>query len=365
MTDQNSIAAGRLPPNLPEWISTSAQGLWSQIGIAKPDPSFSYILAQVLNSYTDGEVNCRIEPLSEYREVRDGDIEGLKIENPSAKVFIAAGASFKRTRVSGSKPGCVYIGTDALLIDTNIALLAETNTVCFGFNCRTEGLLIHMYGKAGFVILGSGTTVQQGSNFLVQEGSYILTGSDCMVSTAVYIRTSDSHTIIDKATRKRINPPRPVILHPRVWLSRAVLVNKGTEIGEETVVGQGAVTSGQLLPSRIYAGSPAVAVKEGVTWDRRAISELDEGHDFSSGHFTPSFSKNLARARSLPQGDLEKISFEIASPTSASTAASYHLYPEVSALLQYVATCKSDRARFSVPHAENHFLKSKLVHSET
>jgi len=277
-----------------ETIKTSFPMLMDQILAQKTDHRLRYIYAQLLSIFAENNsVPARLEPLTSYTEVKNGEVEGLIISNPEARVFVAAGCKFLRTSISGQKPAFVFFGSDCDIKDTNIACHGLDNIFVAGFSSRLEGLFVHTYGQSAYTVLGPGTTTQSGCNFCVQENSNIIIGSDAMLSTNVFMRTSDSHGIYDAESGKRINPPRSVVLHPHVWVSRSVTLNKGTEVGSDTIIGQGSVAQGKLLANCIYAGAPAEKVRTGITWDRRLASELAANHNFATHHFLPSFSKNL------------------------------------------------------------------------
>jgi acetyltransferase-like isoleucine patch superfamily enzyme len=256
-----------------------------------------YAVCQELSKYTLGSDPIPLEQFSNYKLCCDGEIDGLRILNPNARVFVAHGASFTNAVISGKGDAFIFIGRDAVIHSTDIACHAKKNVFVAGFNCRLEGLFTHIYASIGIAILSPGVTTQAGCNFCVQENSYILLGSDCMLSTNVFLRTSDSHGVYDRDTLQRINGGRPVILHPHVWISRAATLNKGTEIGPDAMVGQGAVANGSLRGSAIYAGAPAVAVRDNVTWDRRQAEALDQNHEYVTSHFLPTFATNVARVR--------------------------------------------------------------------
>jgi acetyltransferase-like isoleucine patch superfamily enzyme len=245
-----------------------------------------------LSLYVEGYSGVYLEPFSDLKEVRKSEVPGLTIANPNASVFVAPGATFEKVQITGVGRAFVYLGTDSVLKNCDIACHAKHSIFAAGFNCRLEGLFTHIYATVGMVVLGPGTTSQAGCNFCVQENSYILVGHDGMLSTNVFMRTSDSHGIYDGETRRRINDARPIILHPHVWVSRAATLNKGTEIGRGSVLGQGAVANGRLSPGCIYSGAPASLARSNIVWDRRSDQSLANDHNAAGSHFMPSFKAN-------------------------------------------------------------------------
>lgn len=235
------------------------------------------------------------DAIADYREV-EHSTPGLIVSNAKARIFLAEGVVLKNLKISSVGEVWVFIGKDAHLTNCEIACHAEATVFYAGFDCRLDGLFVHAYGKVGAVALAPGVTSQGGCNFCIQENSYLLIGDDSMLSTNVFVRTSDSHGIYEAGSGLRINLPAPVVLQRRVWVSRACSLNKGTVVGDGAVLGQGSIANGWLRGGCIHAGAPATMVKENIVWDRRTAGSLAEGHSFDASHFSRSYEGNkLAR----------------------------------------------------------------------
>ncbi|MBP3710281.1 MAG: acyltransferase [Treponema sp.] len=107
--------------------------------------------------------------------------------------------------------------------------------------------------------------------FICQEGTEINIGSGCQIANNVTIRTSDSHSILD-ADGKRINNAESIRIGNNVWIGQNVIVLKGTQIADNSVIGCMSVcTKKEYQPNSIYVGSPARLVKTGIHWDARQL----------------------------------------------------------------------------------------------
>ena len=62
-----------------------------------------------------------------------------------------------------------------------------------------------------------------------------------MFAANVYISDSDWHGIYNRIRPFRCT--KPVVLENNVWLGERVIVNKGVTIGENSVIGAGAVVT--------------------------------------------------------------------------------------------------------------------------
>ncbi len=55
---------------------------------------------------------------------------------------------------------------------------------------------------------------------------------------------------------------KPIIIGENVWIGAKAIVGPGVTVGEESVLGAGAVAFRDLPPNGVYAGNPAVRVKD-------------------------------------------------------------------------------------------------------
>src|SRR5690606_7167657 len=101
-------------------------------------------------------------------------------------------------------------------------------------------------------------------------GCDVLIGSHCMLSREIEIRTSDSHSVLDRRNLKRLNMPASVTIGDHVWLGLRCIISKGATIPDDTIVGAGAFVNKPFdEPGIVLAGTPAQIVKRNITWQRR------------------------------------------------------------------------------------------------
>jgi acetyltransferase-like isoleucine patch superfamily enzyme len=87
----------------------------------------------------------------------------------------------------------------------------------------------------------------------------ITIGDSCMIANNVYITDNDWHDIYNRASTGK---PKPVHIENNVWLGDSVIVCKGVTIGENSVIGAGAVVTKDIPVNVVAAGNPAKVVKE-------------------------------------------------------------------------------------------------------
>ena len=103
------------------------------------------------------------------------------------------------------------------------------------------------------------------------EGKNITIGEDCLFSSNIVIRTGDSHSVVDNYGN-RINFAKDVKIGNHVWVGHKVLINKGVEISDNSIIGTGAVVTKAFTQSNVcIAGNPAKIVKDNISWVNERI----------------------------------------------------------------------------------------------
>lgn len=148
-----------------------------------------------------------------------------------------------------------------------IEVVGNNNSIMIGDNC-------HFRGK--IVVKGNGQTIRFGNNsttvdvyILCQENCDVTIGEWCMLSREIEIRTTDAHSVVDRATGRRINAAKSVVIGDHVWIGVGAIVNKGAVVPSDSIVGAMAFVNRRFEEQGIViAGAPAGIVKRGITWNR-------------------------------------------------------------------------------------------------
>ena len=108
---------------------------------------------------------------------------------------------------------------------------------------------------------------------VTENGSRVTIGEDCTFANDIDIRSGDSHSVIDAEAGERLNIPADVHIGRHVWIAPHVVVLKGVELGENTIVASGAVVTKSFEPGVIIGGNPAKVIKTGVSWQRERLTK--------------------------------------------------------------------------------------------
>jgi len=182
--------------------------------------------------------------------------------------------------ISREKVRVTFKGSNNTL---EVADTANLGTVHFEFDCDNGTARIggHTTGSfSGYLRIGQDATITLGNNVTTTrtvtvtavEGQSVTIGNDAMFAIGCQIRSDDAHPIFDVRTGKRINPSESVVLGDHVWLGFNAMVLAGSNIGEGSVIGAGAIVKGSIPNNCVAVGSPARVVRRDVAWERPHLS---------------------------------------------------------------------------------------------
>src|SRR4051794_19058537 len=134
------------------------------------------------------------------------------------------------------------------LLNDLLGELGEGAEIEAGFRCD--------YGA--HIAIGARTFVNFDCVFL--DVAPIRLGEACQLGPRVQLLTA-THPVDPVRRREGWECGRPITLADNVWLGGGGIVNPGVAIGENTVVGAGAVVAKDLPPDVVAAGVPARVIR--------------------------------------------------------------------------------------------------------
>jgi maltose O-acetyltransferase len=121
------------------------------------------------------------------------------------------------------------------------------------------------YCEYGAVSIGDGTFINVDAVML--DVAAIEIGAACQIATRVQLLTA-THPIDPEPRRLGWEYAEPITIADNVWLGGGVIVCPGVTIGQDTVVGAGAVVAKDLPAGVVAAGVPARVLREIGDQDR-------------------------------------------------------------------------------------------------
>jgi maltose O-acetyltransferase len=104
------------------------------------------------------------------------------------------------------------------------------------------------------ISIGAGTFVNYGC--VILDVVPVRIGAHCQVATNVQLLAA-THPVEPRPRREGWEYGEPIAIGDNVWLGGGVIVCPGVTIGDDTVVGAGAVVTRDVPPRVVAAGNPA------------------------------------------------------------------------------------------------------------
>lgn len=154
---------------------------------------------------------------------------------------------------------------------TKLYIYGSNNTITIEDGVVFKDGKIWIEDNNNTISIGPKTTIEEAEIAVAENGRKIEIGEDCMFSSGIRITTTDSHSLINTTTKKRINPAADVCIGNHVWLGNGVNINKGVSIGNNAVVGAKSLVTHDVESHSLVAGTPARTIYQEIDWDRRRL----------------------------------------------------------------------------------------------
>ena len=136
-------------------------------------------------------------------------------------------------------------------------------------NCKILSGKIHIIGDDLHFLIGNNTTIREFDSVLVGKKKSISIGNDCMLGSNIKIWNGELHPIYSLTSKKRLNNAKSIEIGDHVWIGSDVVILKGSNISEGSVVGVRSLVKGKVEKNVVVAGSPAQKIRDNIKWKRR------------------------------------------------------------------------------------------------
>lgn len=165
----------------------------------------------------------------------------------------------------------VKLGENSKLSNLEIVMLGNNNKIIIGNNTAIRGGKLWVEGNNCTLEIGNDVLIVEFKCSVAEDNQRVIIKDRCLFSYNIDIKTSDSHSILDTATGKRINEAKSIEIGEHVWIGSDVIILKGVTIGKDAIVGTGSLVTKDVPPNTVVGGNPAKVLKERVTWDMERI----------------------------------------------------------------------------------------------
>ncbi|MGC5627910.1 sugar O-acetyltransferase [Georgenia sp. Z1344] len=115
-----------------------------------------------------------------------------------------------------------------------------------------------------YVDYGSNVSIGAGSfvnyNLMVLDVAAVTIGQDCLIGPNVQLLTP-THPVEAEPRRAKLEAAAPITIEDNVWLGGGVIVCPGVTIGNDSVIGAGAVVTKDVPAGVVAVGNPARVIR--------------------------------------------------------------------------------------------------------
>ena len=172
-------------------------------------------------------------------------------------------------KVHHAKRGKVIVGSNVKLLGCHFHFEKGINKIVIGENCYLVSTqFIERFGGENTIVVGKDTTTGGTCQFEASEGTTLHIGEDCMFSHNIKVWTTPYHSILNEEG-KRINPAAAIKIGNHCWIGHSSFILKGSIVPDGSIVGATSLYTGKYTDTNsVYAGSPAIKIKENIYWSR-------------------------------------------------------------------------------------------------
>ena len=191
-----------------------------------------------------------------YNEYGVSVMTNLELKN-AGLVYDPADEEIMNLQKIGLKKMDEFNATTSDQIELRLKIMREMLGSC-GENCYME---VPFHGNWGGKNLFFGNNVYANFNLTVVDDVEIYVGNNVMFAPNVTLTTAN-HPIEPELRRKGYQYAKKIFIKDNVWLGANVVVLPGVTIGENSVIGAGAIVSRSIPANVVAMGIPARVVRE-------------------------------------------------------------------------------------------------------
>jgi maltose O-acetyltransferase len=121
---------------------------------------------------------------------------------------------------------------------------------------------IHLEARTKESVIEFGNNIFINNNFVVISEKKVKIGNNALIGTNVEITDSDFHNIIPAERFGGSHFTAEVEIKDNVWIGSNVKILKGVTIGENSVIANGSIVTGDIPANVVAGGIPAKVIKQ-------------------------------------------------------------------------------------------------------
>lgn len=140
--------------------------------------------------------------------------------------------------------------------------IGENYSFGYRYGGGYHGSLCEVQPRTKESVINIGKNIATNNGVMICSAGRIDIGDDCLIGQDVLIIDHDAHGIKPHERRSSIGNVRFIDIGNNVWIGSKVIILPGVKIGNNCIVGAGAVVTSQFPDNAVIAGNPARVIKK-------------------------------------------------------------------------------------------------------
>lgn len=140
-------------------------------------------------------------------------------------------------------------------------LIGENYSFGYRYGGGYHGTLCEIQPRTKESVITIGKNIATNNGVFICSAGRINIGDNCLIGQDVIVIDHDAHGIDPRERRTSIGNIKSITIGNNVWIGSRAVILPGTKIGNNCIIGAGAIVKGCFLDNTIIAGNPAKVIK--------------------------------------------------------------------------------------------------------
>lgn len=164
---------------------------------------------------------------------------------------------FLRPQLDGMGRGCIFMKPWHIELFGGPITIGNYTTIIATPDKKVRLTVWSDFSTKGSIFIGDCCLICPGVR--ISAATSITVGESSMLAHGVFVTDADWHGIYDRS--QPVGQSNPVVIGRNVWIGDSAIICKGVKIGENSIVGAGAVVVRDIPPNAVAAGNPAAVIR--------------------------------------------------------------------------------------------------------
>lgn len=201
-------------------------------------------------------------------EFSDYESRNISIKADDGNIIsIGQGIENIDIRIEGSNNEIVLDDPIRCAEKLKIWVRGQYNKIHIAKKCNIRNLYIEQFGVGNLIEISESCSFMDVKLVCFETSEFVMK-PNCMLSYGVVIRTSDTHSILDASTSKRLNFCKSIEIGEHCWIGENAYILKGASLADNMIVGAASVVTKPFTEGKaVIAGNPAHVIRKNVKWE--------------------------------------------------------------------------------------------------